>query len=370
LGVAQVAVDTMQIGHGIGDPSQWVFGTIDAAAIVRDDLQLVVVADGQARQLAAFQLTDGRPVWSSGGRGRGPGQYETLRHVEVFGDTVLAWDRILDRATLLDAATGRVLGTSSIAGPRGSSFVRFLSSDAALFADRLTAASAPENLPLGVRVDSVHYYWVSIQSDTTAHLGKFEEGPREYVESAGFRRFAWGVFSATAIVFPIASGIGRASTDSRSVLVRTGEGSFETHYRTLPLDRFEATRDLLQAQRRTLQDSVTIVPSRIDIRDANGMSLAGPMEDGFRDAIEDLPTADSTLAFDVLVASRSALAVRIPPLLTRPIQAWLWVTARPSDDRMLNLGEDERLLSVDGRSALVRVTDPLGVHSLKVLTRR
>jgi hypothetical protein len=65
-----------------------VFGRIESVAILSDGT--LIVADGLDRELRAFDL-QGRPLWTAGGRGGGPGEFSSLQGAYASGgDSILA----------------------------------------------------------------------------------------------------------------------------------------------------------------------------------------------------------------------------------------------------------------------------------------
>lgn len=77
----------------------------------------VMVADAGSRQVRKFS-PEGQHIWSSGRQGDGPGEHNQLRSIALFrGDSILAYDYWLGRATLLsaDGHLGRVFNV----GPAG-----------------------------------------------------------------------------------------------------------------------------------------------------------------------------------------------------------------------------------------------------------
>lgn len=88
-------------------PGQEFGGIADFGA---DSAGRLFVADLYTQQVLAFD-TAGRLIWREGRQGRGPGEYEAAHYVGAgFGEVVVV-DGDLDRATVLDARTGRVIRT-------------------------------------------------------------------------------------------------------------------------------------------------------------------------------------------------------------------------------------------------------------------
>jgi hypothetical protein len=73
----------------------------------------IVMTNGGTAELRAFDK-DGKLLFSSGGRGEGPGEYQEIRTVDVIrGDTLVVWDVGLRRITVL-RPDGEVASTISV----------------------------------------------------------------------------------------------------------------------------------------------------------------------------------------------------------------------------------------------------------------
>jgi hypothetical protein len=76
-----------------------------------------VVADGRRNQLLFYDAS-GRPRATAGGPGAGPGEFRSIQGLSVTGDSVLAYDPLLGRLTVL-GPDGAVRGTVQLA-PTGN----------------------------------------------------------------------------------------------------------------------------------------------------------------------------------------------------------------------------------------------------------
>ena len=77
------------IGGAEGDPTQQLFGVVDAARLSDGR---IVVANGGSQELL-FYDTAGDHLLTAGGRGGGPGEFQSMRWVELAGDSLLVADR-------------------------------------------------------------------------------------------------------------------------------------------------------------------------------------------------------------------------------------------------------------------------------------
>ena len=98
---------------GLSDgPPEYLFGDVTGAIRLKDGS--IVVADEQSYSLRKF-TPNGDLAWTSGQKGKAPGEYEGLRLVRGCPDSELTvYDWVLDRITDLDAE-GRVSDTQALA---------------------------------------------------------------------------------------------------------------------------------------------------------------------------------------------------------------------------------------------------------------
>jgi hypothetical protein len=94
----------LQLG-AIDAPTAEVFGRVIGAFELSDGT--IVVGDGQALQIRAFDQA-GRHLWTAGGPGGGPGEFESLRSLWPFpGDSILAVGRLKAQVFSSDGRYGR-----------------------------------------------------------------------------------------------------------------------------------------------------------------------------------------------------------------------------------------------------------------------
>jgi hypothetical protein len=99
----------LEIGQVDGDPP-YQFFHVSGVELLPDGG--VVVVDGGSAQLRRYG-PDGRHLWSAGGRGAGPGEFQQPVYLGRYDDGSFAvWDRRLARLTVIDA-DGRVVRTES-----------------------------------------------------------------------------------------------------------------------------------------------------------------------------------------------------------------------------------------------------------------
>jgi hypothetical protein len=109
------AEPAVEIGM-IDGPAAYQLDNVRNAARLRDGS--IAIADGGSRQVRIYDA-DGRHLRSFGGRGGGPGEFETLFLVRPSrGDSIAAWDSRQRRLTVFDpeGAVGRVLTVEGVPG--------------------------------------------------------------------------------------------------------------------------------------------------------------------------------------------------------------------------------------------------------------
>ena len=123
------------------------FGTVSSAVRLRGGT--IVVSDAQSHTIRFFD-SGGNVQASAGGRGAGPGEFQSLAWIRRASDTtVIAYDRAR-RATVLDSR-GRVLRSANVPGPPIGLF-----DNGELLVSRRNAR-AVERPPLGTGRDSSWY---------------------------------------------------------------------------------------------------------------------------------------------------------------------------------------------------------------------
>ena len=165
-----------EIGVVSGNPDQE-FGWIKTAAYLPPDR--ILVADGQARQLSVFNL-DGNLLARLGGNGEGPGEFQTLSHVQALGtDSVAVWDGRARRITVLPMGGTDPL-TISLEGEAASGIrsVQFLG-DGTLIASRRPSRDEIRQYPEPTLVqDSVLLSHLSRSGEKEHRVGTFFSSTR------------------------------------------------------------------------------------------------------------------------------------------------------------------------------------------------
>jgi hypothetical protein len=109
-----VAAEPSLVLGSVQGPGPSAFGRISAVAERSDGV--IVVADALVSEIRAFS-SSGAHQWSAGGRGEGPGEYQSVSTVfSMPGDSVTVFDERLSRLTVLDS-DGRTARTFSVAPP-------------------------------------------------------------------------------------------------------------------------------------------------------------------------------------------------------------------------------------------------------------
>lgn len=110
-----------RLGDAGDDLSSSFFRILDVALLAGGE---VIVVDGGSAQVRRYDA-GGRHLWSTGGRGEGPGEFRSPRYLGRREDgAFLIWDRALSRVSAI-GQNGDRLGTERRSGPDGSPVVAF-----------------------------------------------------------------------------------------------------------------------------------------------------------------------------------------------------------------------------------------------------
>ena len=110
-----------RLGDAGDDPSSSFFRILDVALLAGGE---VIVVDGGSAEVRRYDAA-GRHLWSTGGRGEGPGEFRSPRYLGRREDgAFLIWDRALSRVSAI-GQNGDRLGTERRSGPDGSPLVAF-----------------------------------------------------------------------------------------------------------------------------------------------------------------------------------------------------------------------------------------------------
>lgn len=110
-----------RLGDAGDDPSSSFFQILDVALLAGGE---VIVVDGGSAEVRRYDAT-GLHLWSTGGRGEGPGEFRSPRYLGQREDgAFLIWDRALSRVSTI-GQNGDRLGTERRSGPDGSPLVAF-----------------------------------------------------------------------------------------------------------------------------------------------------------------------------------------------------------------------------------------------------
>lgn len=97
--IVEVAIDTVWSRGGVADT------VIELPLHMRADGDLLLIADGARRGVAALRVADGGTAWTAGRRGAGPGEFQRPSIIETHPDgRILVADTEAGRVTVLDRA--------------------------------------------------------------------------------------------------------------------------------------------------------------------------------------------------------------------------------------------------------------------------
>ncbi len=143
----------LRLGAADDDPASQFFRILDVALLAGGEL---IVVDGGSAEVRRYDAGGGH-LWSTGGRGEGPGEFRGPRYLGRREDgAFLIWDRALLRLSVV-AEDGEVLLSERRTSPDGSEFIAFgLFDDGAWLVANPRRVSAPaegttwtDTVPLG-----------------------------------------------------------------------------------------------------------------------------------------------------------------------------------------------------------------------------
>lgn len=135
----------------IGTGASTSFGIVQAAAFTADTI--LVVGDRMNGDLGVFTI-QGQRVAKYGGKGRGPGEFQTIQAVSTLHDTIVVYDRALRRVSLFSSRGGFVRSFDS-----NESLLQYWGEGT--FVTVSTRAFTPSNEGASLWADtmSVHVHW-------------------------------------------------------------------------------------------------------------------------------------------------------------------------------------------------------------------
>ena len=220
-----------RLGDAGDDPSSSFFRILDVALLAGGE---VIVVDGGTAEVRRYDGT-GRHLWSTGGRGEGPGEFRSPRYLGRRDEgAFLIWDRALSRVSTI-GQNGDRLGTERQSSSDGSPVVAF-----GLFEDGYWLVA----LPVVRRVTEPGTAWTD-----SVRLGRYDPVLEEEVRLPTVlgQRWLWTGQSMLPVPFsprPLRAIVGNrvavASGSVPEVSIHDPAGSLVTRYR-IARDRVPVT---------------------------------------------------------------------------------------------------------------------------------
>lgn len=211
-----------RLGDAGDDPSSSFFRILDVALLAGGE---VIVVDGGSAEVRRYDAA-GRHLWSTGGRGEGPGEFRMPGYLGPRDDgAFLIWDRSLSRVSTI-AQNGDRLGTERRSGSDGSPVVAF-----GLFEDGYWLVA----LPVVRRVTEPGTAWTD-----SVRLGRYDPVLEEHVQLATVPgpRWVWTGQSMLPVPFSprslraiVGNRVAVASGSVPEVSIHDPDGSLAARYR-------------------------------------------------------------------------------------------------------------------------------------------
>ena len=211
-----------RLGDSGDDPSSSFFRILDVALLAGGE---VIVVDGGSAEVRRYDSAGGH-LWSTGGRGEGPGEFRSPRYLGRRDDgAFLIWDRALSRVSII-GQNGDRLGTERRSGPDGSPVVAF-----GLFDDGYWLVA----LPVVVRTLDPGTTWTD-----SVRLGRYDPVLGDVVQLATVsgQRWVWTgqtmlpvPFSPRSLRAIVGNRVAVASGSVPEVSVHDPDGALVARYR-------------------------------------------------------------------------------------------------------------------------------------------
>ncbi|MDE0476133.1 MAG: hypothetical protein OXI50_16395 [Gammaproteobacteria bacterium] len=211
-----------RLGDAGDDPSSSFFRILDVALLAGGE---VIVVDGGSAEVRRYDAA-GRHLWSTGGRGEGPGEFRMPGYLGRRDDgAFLIWDRSLSRLSTI-AQNGDRLGTERRSGSDGSPVVAF-----GRFEDGYWLVA----LPVVRRVTEPGTAWTD-----SVRLGRYDPVLEDHVQLATVPgpRWVWTGQSMLPVPFSprslraiVGNRVAVASGSVPEVSIHDPDGSLAARYR-------------------------------------------------------------------------------------------------------------------------------------------
>ena len=211
-----------RLGGAEAESSSSFFRILDVALLAGGEL---IVVDGGSAELRRYDAAGGH-LWSTGGRGEGPGEFRGPRYLGRREDgAFLIWDRSLLRLSVV-AEDGEVLLSERRTSPDGSEFIAF-----GLFDDGAWLVANPRR----VSAPAEGTAWTD-----TVPLGRYDPAPNEQVGLARVpgHRWIWTgqhmlpvPFSPRPLRTILGDRLAVASGPAAEVSIHDRDGSLAARYR-------------------------------------------------------------------------------------------------------------------------------------------
>lgn len=318
------------------------FVSVEGGALLSDGA--FVVADGGQSKVYAFG-GDGEPTWSAGRDGEGPGEFREIKDLWVTpGDTVMVFDRALQRVTILNRR-GEFLSSHRVRSPRSlyGKVGRF--SDGSWYARDIHRAR--RGAPGSILVDTIQFRLL----DTG-----FSEGSRllsvPASKAVSLSLYGQTVYRATPFTpYPVYDEVGRC------LFVSNAE-SFDLHAVN---SQGQIALDVSNRWARVAVDEDTEELWReqvLDVVPEQERALASTI-------LDEMPMPDSLPAYHSLTADDQGylwLALYRPPVGVG--KRWLVLSVSGTPSGLVEFPRPGELLSVQGDIALMRVANEVGEQAI------
>jgi hypothetical protein len=314
------SLDLTEAGEG---PKHEFFWVSDAIRLADGR---IVVADAGLKEIRAY-APDGRFLWAAGDNGEGPGEFRSLSSISRFrGDSLLAFDALLGRITVLDThgAVGRVAGS----GTPGAMISELLVLEDSILVGSSDAFLRPDQMPHG---------WFRTESRLVRYSAN-DFTPLDtiatYPGAEGYG-FALGVlhppFARGSSIAALSSRIVIGTADVMEYRIRSAAGSLQRIVRVPGYDLALSAAEV---------DAALAASRRPDIRPEVNEALKEMPRPETRPAYQELITDATGHVWAKEYRSQDVAGTPLEWQIFSPDGAWLGEIQTPPRFAVLEIGED------------------------------
>lgn len=351
---------------GYDERPAYTFSRVSAASIVGESE--IALVDGHSEEVRIFGI-DGIHRRTFGGRGEGPGEFQSVRAVSVLpGSRLLVWDQVPGRGSVYHL-DGTHVSTSAFARSGiALAWARFVGAfpDGSVVLRHDPSVYMFRNEPAGYRSEPVAFVHYSPQGELLDTL-EVVHGPEQYLYHQGK---SWGfderIFERE-VRGAVVGGVLVAGSTGAPVLTRTAESGIKLPSLALPLVGHPVTDMEIEAERsRRIREVRQEGSARVG-RVIEDLGFALNFTELILDRLERMDAYDGLPPFrTVFAATDGTLWVEDYPSPLARTTSWILIRDRAIVGRVES-GKDRKVIAAGHGVVLALTEDGFGVQTAIVL---